>query len=199
MREAEAHFNRGEYLEALADYQEVLEQSRAGGHQPRALMMSATIHGTFLRDPETALKLSGQIRERYRGSVYEAAAIFESARVDYARARYREASRLFGLYLAKFPSGGRRDVPPSCGTPATTRPRRQTEKPANRHPARTGATRSGSSSRRMPGKSALSLLRASKFETRRATGFSPRSPPAGDTNPLRGRAPVRRRAVLPPH
>ncbi len=110
MREAEAHFNRGEYLEALADYQEVLEQSRAGGHQPRALMMSATIHGTFLRDPETALKLYGQIRERYRGSVYEADAIFESARVEYERARYREASRLFGLYLAKFPSGGRRDV-----------------------------------------------------------------------------------------
>ena len=110
MREAEAHFNRGEYLEALGDYQEILEQSQTGEHQPKALMMSATIHGTFLRDPETALKLYGQVRERYRGTVYEADAVFESARVEYERARYREASRLFGLYLSKFPSGSRRDV-----------------------------------------------------------------------------------------
>ena len=110
MREAEAHFTRGQYLEALEDYREVLEQTKPGEHQAKALMMSATIHGTFLRDPETALTLYGQIRERYRGSVYEADAIFESARVEYERGHDREASRLFGLYLSKFPSGSRRDV-----------------------------------------------------------------------------------------
>ena len=52
MREAETHFNRGEYLDALADYQEVLEQAKAGDHRPKALMMSATIHSTFLKDHE---------------------------------------------------------------------------------------------------------------------------------------------------
>lgn len=110
MREADAHFNRGEYLEALEDYQQVLEQTKTGEHRAKALMMSATIHGTFLRDPEEALKLYGQIRERHRGSAYEADAVFESAMVEYERARYREASRLFGQYLSKFPSGSRRDV-----------------------------------------------------------------------------------------
>ena len=110
MREADAHFDRGEYLDALADYQEAIEQSKTGGHQPKALMMSATIHGRFLRDPEEALKIYGRVRETYRGSVYEADAIFESAMLEYERARYREASRLFSLYLSKFPSGSRRDV-----------------------------------------------------------------------------------------
>ena len=110
LREAETHFSRGEYLEALADYQDVLEQPGAGDHRAKALMMSAAIHSAFLKDPETALALYGQVRERCRGSVYEADAIFESARVEYERERYREASRLFGLYLAKFPFGSRRDV-----------------------------------------------------------------------------------------
>ncbi len=110
MREAEAHFNRGEYLEALADYQEILEQPKAGDHRPKALMMSATIYSTFLKDHEAALALYGQVRTKYPGSVYEADALFETAMIQYEKARYGEASRLFDLYLKKFPSGSRRDV-----------------------------------------------------------------------------------------
>ncbi len=111
MREAESHISaRGQYLEALDDYQEVIEQAKAGEHQPRALMMSATIYGTFLKDHEAALKLYSQAREKYPGSVYEADAIFQTAMIQYERARYKEASRLFGLYLEKFPSGSSRDV-----------------------------------------------------------------------------------------
>lgn len=110
MREAETHFSRGEYLEALSDYQDVIEQAKAGEHQPRALMMSATIYGTFLKDHEAALKLYNQARQRYPGSVYEADAIFQTAMMQYDRARYKEASSLFGLYLEKFPTGSRKDV-----------------------------------------------------------------------------------------
>jgi len=110
MREAETHFNRGEYLEALDDYQEIVEQSKAGDHRPKALMMSATIYSTFLKDPEAALALYGQVRTKYPGSVYEADALFETAMIQYEKARYGEASRLFDLYLKKFPSGSRRDV-----------------------------------------------------------------------------------------
>jgi stage II sporulation protein D len=110
MREAEAHFNRGEYLEALADYQEVLEQAKAGDHRPKALMLSATIYSTFLKDDDAALALYSQVRAKYPGSVYEADALFQTAMIQYEKARYGEASRLFGLYLQKFPSGSRRDV-----------------------------------------------------------------------------------------
>jgi stage II sporulation protein D len=110
MREAEAHFSRGEYLEALGDYQDVIEQAKAGEHQPRALMMSASIYGTFLKDHEAALKLYNQARQRYPGSIYEADAIFQTAMMQYERARYKEASSLFGLYLEKFPNGSRKDV-----------------------------------------------------------------------------------------
>jgi stage II sporulation protein D len=110
MREAEAHFNRGEYLEALADYQEVLEQAKAGDHRPKALMMSATIYSTFLKDHDAALALYGQVRGKYPGSVYEADALFQTAMIQYENAGYGEASRLFTLYLQKFPSGSRRDV-----------------------------------------------------------------------------------------
>jgi stage II sporulation protein D len=110
MHEADDHFNRGQYLEALGDYQDVIEQAKAGEHQPRALMMSATIYGTFLNDHEAALKLYNQVRRRYPGSVYEADAIFQSAMIQYDRARYKEASSLFGLYLEKFPTGSRKDV-----------------------------------------------------------------------------------------
>jgi stage II sporulation protein D len=110
MREAETHFARGQYLEALDDYQNVIEQAKTGQHQARALMMSATIYGTFLKDHEAALKLYGKAREKYPGSVYESDAIFQTAMIEYERARYREASRLFGLYLEKFPAGDRRDV-----------------------------------------------------------------------------------------
>ena len=110
MREAEAHFSRGEYLEALGDYQEVIEQAKKGEHQPKALMMSAAIYGTFLRDHEAALNLYSQIRAKYPGSIYEADAIFQAAMIQYERARYREASRLFALYIEKFPTGSRRDV-----------------------------------------------------------------------------------------
>ena len=77
---------------------------------PKALMMSATIYGTFLKDHEAALKLYNQARRRYPGSVYEADAIFQTAMIEYERARYREASRLFGLYIEKFPTGSKRDV-----------------------------------------------------------------------------------------
>jgi stage II sporulation protein D len=110
MREAESHFARGQYLEALDDYQGVIEQSAAGEHQPKAFMMSATIYGTFLKDHEAALKLYSQARKKYPGSVYEADAIYQTAMIEYERARYREASRLFGLYLEKFPAGSSRDV-----------------------------------------------------------------------------------------
>ena len=110
MREAEAHFSRGEYLEALGDYQEVIEQSNKGDHQPKALMMSAAIYGTFLKDHEAALNLYSQIRAKYPRSIYEADAIFQAAMIQYERARYREASQLFGLYIEKFPTGSRRDV-----------------------------------------------------------------------------------------
>jgi stage II sporulation protein D len=110
MREADDHFNRGEYLEALDDYQDVIEQAKNGEYQPKALIMSATIYGTFLKDHEAALKLYGQARQRYPGSVYEADAIFQTAMVQYDRARYKEASSLFGLYLEKFPKGSRKDV-----------------------------------------------------------------------------------------
>ena len=110
MREAEAHFNRGEYLEALDDYQGIVEREKAGEHRPKALMMSATIYGTFLKDHEAALKLYNQARRRYPGSVYEADAIFQTAMIEYERARYREASRLFGLYIEKFPTASKRDV-----------------------------------------------------------------------------------------
>jgi len=110
MREAENHFARGQYLEALDDYQSVIELSKAGEHQPRALMMSATIYGTFLKDHETALKLYSRAREKYPGSVYEADAIFQTAMIQYERARYNDSSRLFNLYLEKFPSGSSRDV-----------------------------------------------------------------------------------------
>jgi len=110
MREAEAHFNRGEYLEALDDYQEIVEREKAGEHRPKALMMSASIYGTFLKDHEAALKLYSQVRAKYPGSVYEADAIFQAAMIHYEGARYREASRLFGLYLEKFPAGSKRDV-----------------------------------------------------------------------------------------
>ncbi len=110
MRDAENHFNRGEYLEALSDYQDLLEQPGGGEHRPRALMMSATIYGTFLKDHEAALKLYNQVRQRYPGSVYEADAIFQTAMMHYDRARYKEASSLFGLYLEKFPAGSRKDV-----------------------------------------------------------------------------------------
>jgi len=110
MREAEAHFSRGEYLEALGDYQEVIEQAKKGEHQPKALMMSAAIYGTFLKDHEAALNRYSQVRAKYPGSIYEADAIFQTAMIQYERARYREASRLFGLYIEKFPTGSRRDV-----------------------------------------------------------------------------------------
>jgi stage II sporulation protein D len=110
MREADDHFNRGQYLEALDDYQDVIEQAKAGEYQPRALMMSATIYGTFLKDHEAALKLYNQARQRYPGSVYEADAIFQTAMMQYERDRYQEASSLFGLYLKKFPNGSRKDV-----------------------------------------------------------------------------------------
>ena len=110
MREAETHFGRGEYLEALADYQDVLEQPGAGDHRAKALMMSATIYSTFLKDHEAALALYGQLRTKYPGSVYEADALFDTAMIQYDRARYGEASRLFEQYLKKFPSGSRRDV-----------------------------------------------------------------------------------------
>jgi stage II sporulation protein D len=110
MREAEGHFARGEYLEALSDYQEALEQAKTGEQRSRALMMSATIYGTFLKDYEAALPLYNQLREKYPASLYEADAIFQTAAIQYERARYREASRLFGLYLEKFPNGSRTDV-----------------------------------------------------------------------------------------
>lgn len=110
MREADMHFNRGEYMEALADYQEVLEQAKAGDHQPKALMMSATLYSTFLKDQDAAFALYNQVRAKYPGSVYEADALFQTAMIEYEKGRYREASRLFGLYLQKFPSGSRRDV-----------------------------------------------------------------------------------------
>ncbi len=110
MREAETHFNRGEYLEALADYQDILELPGAGDLRPKALMMSATIYNTFLKDHETALALYGQLRTKYPGGAYEADALFETAMIQYNRARYGEASRLFDQYLKKFPSGSRRDV-----------------------------------------------------------------------------------------
>jgi stage II sporulation protein D len=110
MHEAEAHFSRGEYLEALADYQEILEQPKTGNHRPKALMMSATIYSTFLKDRDSALALYGQVRTKYPGSVYEADALFETAMIQYEKARYGEASHLFDLYLRKFPAGNRRDV-----------------------------------------------------------------------------------------
>jgi stage II sporulation protein D len=110
MREAESHFSRGEYLEALGEYQEMIEQAKQGEYQPKALMMSAAIYGTFLKDHEAALKLYSQARQRYPGSVYEADAIFQAAMMQYDRARYKEASSLFGLYLEKFPAGSRKDV-----------------------------------------------------------------------------------------
>ena len=110
MQEAENHFNRGQYLEALDDYQGILDETRAGEHQPKALMMSASIYGTFLKDHEAALKRYNQVRTKYPASVYEADAIFQAAMIHYERARYREASRLFGLYIEKFPSGSLRDV-----------------------------------------------------------------------------------------
>lgn len=110
MREAEAHFSRGEYLEALGDYQEVLEQVKAGEYKPKALIMSATIYGSFLKNQEAALHLYKQVRGRYPGSVYEADAIFHMAMIQYERAHYREASRLFGQYLEKFPKGNKREV-----------------------------------------------------------------------------------------
>jgi len=110
MREADSHFNRGEYLEALADYQEVLEQAKSGDHQPKSLMMSATIYSTFLKDHDSALALYSQVRAKYPGSVYEADALFQTAMIQYEKGRYGEASRLFTLYLQKFPYGSRRDV-----------------------------------------------------------------------------------------
>jgi len=110
MREAEDHFAQGEYLEALSDYQEILEQIKTGEQRARALMMSAAIYGTFLKDYEAALPLYNQVREKYPGSVYEADAIFQTATIQYERARYPEASSLFVLYLKKFPKGSRADV-----------------------------------------------------------------------------------------
>jgi len=134
MRQAEAHFNRGEYLEALADYQEILEQPKAGDHRPKALMMSATIYSTFLKDRDAALALYGQVRTKYPGSVYEADALFETAMIQYEKARYGEASRLFDLYLRKFPAGSRRDVAffmrDASDHPPSERERREREQAA---------------------------------------------------------------------
>ncbi len=134
MREAEAHFNQGEYLEALGDYQEILEQSKTGDDRAKSLMMSATIYGTFLKDHEAALKLYNQARQRYPGSVYEADAIFQTAMIQYDRARYKEASSLFGLYLEKFPSGSRKDVAAfmrdASDNPPSERERRERERAA---------------------------------------------------------------------
>ena len=134
MREAEAHFSRGEYLEALGDYQEVIEQAKKGEHQPKALMMSAAIYGTFLKDHEAALNLYSQIRAKYPGSIYEADALFQAAMIQYERARYREASRLFALYIEKFPTGSRRDVASfmrdASDHPPSERERREREQAA---------------------------------------------------------------------
>ena len=132
MREAETHFSRGEYLEALSDYQEVIDQANNGA--PKALMMSATIYGTFLKDHEAALKLYGQVRTKYPGSIYEADAIFQSAMIQYEGARYREASRLFGLYIEKYPAGSKRDVASfmrdASDHPPSERERREREQAA---------------------------------------------------------------------
>jgi len=134
MREAEAHFNRGEYLEALDDYQGIVEREKAGEHRPKALMMSASIYGTFLKDHEAALKLYSQVRTKYPGSVYEADAIFQSAMIQYEGARYREASRLFGLYIEKYPAGSKRDVASfmrdASDHPPSERERREREQAA---------------------------------------------------------------------
>ena len=134
MREAETHFSRGEYLEALGDYQEVIEQAKKGEHQPKALMMSAAIYETFLKDHEAALNLYSQIRAKYPGSIYEADAIFQAAMIQYERARYREASRLFALYIEKFPTGSRRDVAffmrDASDHPPSERERREREQAA---------------------------------------------------------------------
>jgi len=134
MREAETHFNRGEYLEALDDYQEIVEREKAGEHRPKALMMSASIYGTFLKDHEAALKLYSQVRTKYPGSVYEADAIFQSAMIQYEGARYREASRLFGLYIEKYPAGSKRDVASfmrdASDHPPSERERREREQAA---------------------------------------------------------------------
>ena len=134
MREAEAHFSQGEYLEALGDYQEVIEQAKKGEHQPKALMMSAAIYGTFLKDHEAALNLYSQIRAKYPGSIYEADAIFQAAMIQYERAQYREASRLFALYIEKFPTGSRRDVASfmrdASDHPPSERERREREQAA---------------------------------------------------------------------
>ena len=110
MRKADAHFQRGEYLEALADYQEILDQDKAGDHRPKALMMSATLYSTFLKDHDAALALYSQVRVKYPGSAYEADALFQTAMIHYENGRYGDASRLFNLYLRQFPSGSRRDV-----------------------------------------------------------------------------------------
>ena len=134
MREAETHFSRGEYLEALGDYQEIIEQPKAGDHRPKALMMSATIYSTFLNDRDAALALYGQVRTKYPGSVYEADALFETAMIQYEKARYGEASRLFDLYLRKFPAGSRRDVAffmrDASDHPPSERERREREQAA---------------------------------------------------------------------
>jgi stage II sporulation protein D len=134
MLEAETHFNRGEYLEALSDYQEILEQPKAGDHRPKALMMSAIIYSTFLKDHEAAIALYGQVRTKYPGSVYEADALFETAMILYEKGRYGEASHLFGLYLQKFPSGNRRDVASfmrdASDHPPSERERREREQAA---------------------------------------------------------------------
>ncbi len=134
MREAETHFNRGEYLEALADYQDILEQPKAGDLRPKALMMSATIYGRFLKDHDAALALYSQVRTKYPGSVYEADALFETAMIQYDKARYGEASRLFDQYLKKFPAGSRRDVAffmrDASDHPPSERERREREQTA---------------------------------------------------------------------
>ncbi len=163
-------------------------------------MMSATIYGTFLKDHEAALKLYNQARQRYPGSVYEADAIFQTAMIEYERARYREASRLFGLYLEKFPTGSRRDVA-SFMRDASDHPPAERE----RKDARAGRPANRSEFIRV-----LVLERAAEVRVSASSSLEIRRPdrgrgppddqrPAGSPGPVRGRRPVRERESMARH
>ena len=151
MREAEDSFQPGRIPGGPGvTIRTVIEQAKAGEHQPRALMMSATIYGTFLKDHEAALKLYSQARQRYPGSVYEADAIFQTAMMQYDRARYKEASSLFGLYLEKFPTGSRKDVASFLRDASDNPPAERERKAREQAPRQPAVNSSGSSSWKMP-------------------------------------------------
>lgn len=110
MSKADALLDGGQYLEAVAAYQDIADHAEEADIRARAILRIGDAHGFFLNNDDLALNKYWLVKRDYPQTSHAESAYFNSGMIYYERRQYKEALQQFRIYLKNYPQGSRKET-----------------------------------------------------------------------------------------